>query len=446
MKRRAFLTLSASGVGVLAGCSSKSDTSPATASETPLRTQTGAANQTPGQNPDTIFVGPNGSNTNPGTNTAPVASIQQALDQAQPGEQISVKAGRYFETFRTKRSGEAGSPITITGPRDAVIRPPKNELDGRIFDINHNHIYLKGLTLNGLADSAQQTNPDQHVDTIIECRPVEWADYAVEYLTDVKIMPRAIGNCRRAMIQHIRTNQLEVGEFEVIGPAGVQHLYGDKSGHTGEVVYLGTAPDNLQEDWYSWDGPDESHDIHVHHIDNSAGHPHTELVDVKAGCYNVLIEYCTDGGGAGRYVLEGNSETSETAFHLGGRENILRWSVVEDSNGQGVEIASWGVANREEFEQEKGLPYPEELFEHGRANSVYGNRFTNYAGLAVQYPVIYPDDGESYIAEGYGPDEQMRVCGNVVDGATHGTPEMACSNEVPEGDGIGHTGGENPWA
>jgi hypothetical protein len=402
--------------------------------------------ETPREHPNTIYVGPDGSKTNPGTRAEPIASIQQALDQAQPGETVSVKTGEYVETFRTRRSGTPEDPIIITGPRDAILRPPKDELDGRMFDINHNHIHLKGMTFDGLADPNQPTDPGQYVDSIIECRPVNWAEYTAEYLTDVKVMPRALGNCRRVMIQHIRTNQFEAGSFRVIGPAGVQTLYGDVPEHIGEVVYLGTAPDNINDEWYQWDGPDNSHDIHIHHIDNSAGHPHAELVDVKAGCYNVLIEYCTDGGGAGRYVLEGNSTTSETAFHIGGRQSTLRWCVVENSNGQVVEVASWGVAHPEAFEREKGLQYPTELFDHGRANSIYGNRFKDSAGLAIRYPIIYPEDGEPHIAEGYGPDEQAHVCGNDVTGPTHGTPEAACPSDIPKGDGIGHTGGQSPWS
>lgn len=428
MNRRSVLSLGAVGMGIFAGCTSESES-----------TTTSSERDT------TIVVSPDGSNSNPGTQANPVASIQRGLDMAQPGNTISVNPGEFSETFRTKRSGTPEQPITITGPRDAVVRPPVDELDGRLFDINHNHIHLTGLTFNGLVDPATPTDPERYVDTIIECRPVDWAEYTAEYLTDVRLMPRAIGNCRRVMIQHIRTNQFEVGGFEVIGPAGVENLYGDAASHIGEIVYLGTAPDNITDEWYQWDGPDLSHDIHVHHIDNSAGHPHAELVDVKAGCHNVLIEYCTDGGGAGRYVLPSHSDTSETAFHLGGRQCTLRWNIVENSLGQAVEVASWGVSHPGAFEQEKGLPYPEDLFDHGRSNSIYGNRFTDCAGLAIQYPLIYPEDGEAYIADEYGPDEQHHVCGNVVSGPTHGTPEKECSNDLPTGDGIGHTGGESPW-
>lgn len=447
MRRRNLLALLAGGMGFVAGCSSRShpegttESAPGTTSAAELSAET----PTTGENTTTIVVGPDGSDANPGTESEPLESIQYAIDRARPGDEIAVRAGEYVERFRTKRSGDPDAQITITGPRDAVVRPPNNDLNGRLFDVNHSHVHLTGLTFDGLADPSRPTDPTQYVDTIVECRPVDWAGYSGTYLTDVKIMPHAIGNARRAMIQHIRTNQFEAGEFEVIGPAGVQHLYGDESGHVGEVVYLGTAPDNLGDEWYQWDGPDESHDIHVHHIDNSVGHPHAELVDVKAGCHDVLVEYCTDGGGAGRYVLDGNDPTSETAFHLGGREITLRWNVVENSNGQGVEVGSWGVTHREEFEREKGLPYHEDLFDHGRANAIYGNRIVDSAGLAIQYPIVYPEGGEPHVAEEYGPDEQAVVCGNEIEGPTHGNPEGACDQLVPTTERIGHLGGESPW-
>lgn len=395
---------------------------------------------------DLHYVGPDGADDNPGTKQKPLETIQHALTRANPGDTIQVQPGRYTPRggVETVRAGTAEKPITITGPPDAVY----NANDP--FIIDHSHVHLTGLTFDGLLDPDNPDDPDSYSWGLLEINGAfhdkikngEHRPDSVKednYLGDIVVKPHAVGNCRADLIKVHWSKNVEIGEFKVIGPAGVKYLKGDASGHNGEVVYLGNAADKGYP-------VDATHDVHVHHIDNSEGHPHAELVDVKSGCYNVLIEYCTDTGGAGRYLLDGHDPTSETAFGLWGRNITLRWNVVENSHGQAVEVGTWGVTHPDEFEQQKGLPYPEELFDSGRANSIYGNRFTDNAGLAIQYPIIYPDDGESHIAEEYGPDEQTHVCGNVIDGETHGTPGTECPDDLRETNTIGHLGGDSPWA
>ncbi|WP_157971613.1 hypothetical protein [Halorussus litoreus] len=345
--------------------------------------------------------------------------------------------------MRTTSGGTPDAPITITGPPDAVFNA-----DGP-FEINHSHVHLRGMTFDGLHRPESPEDPNSYSESILQVNeslyeqikagrgPTDTVDES-EYLTDVVVKPHAVGNCRADFIKVHWSKNVEIGEFEVIGPAGVKYLLGDASGHNGEVVYVGNPPDK----GYPVDG---SHDIHVHHIDNSEGYPHAELVDVKAGCHDVLIEYCTDAGGAGRYVLDGHDATDEPSMHLGGRECTLRWNVIEGSHGQGVEVAAWGLANPDDFAEHKGLPYPEELRDHGRANSIYGNRITEYGGLAIRYPVVYPDDGPSHVAERYGADDQRVVCGNAIDGPTHGKPDSTCDGDVPTTERIGHLGGDSPW-
>lgn len=111
-----------------------------------------------------------------------------------------------------------------------------------------------------------------------------------------------------------------------------------------------------------------------------------------------------------------------------------------------VEVGSWGAAHPDRFEESNGIPFPEQGFESGQENAIYGNRLVGNGGLAIQYPVVYPDDGEPKIAKPYGPDDQAAVCGNEISGRTHGTPTSNCPAAVPDGDGIGHLGGDSPWS
>ena len=62
------------------------------------------------------WVDPAGSDTNAGTTSAPFKTLQKALDVAQPGTTINLRAGTYREAVITKRAGTAAAPITIKGP------------------------------------------------------------------------------------------------------------------------------------------------------------------------------------------------------------------------------------------------------------------------------------------------------------------------------------------
>jgi hypothetical protein len=49
------------------------------------------------------------------------AELESALAGAQPGQTIQLASGEYRGAFATQRAGTAAEPITLTGPRDAVL-------------------------------------------------------------------------------------------------------------------------------------------------------------------------------------------------------------------------------------------------------------------------------------------------------------------------------------
>lgn len=463
MNRRRFLALLGSGMlGASAGCGAdpgSTDTPTATeerrsataGTPTPTATDIETDPPAPGER-DTIFVSPEGDAAAAGSESDPMGSIQAAFERATPGTTIHALPGDYVEAVRTRRGGEAGAPITLTGPPEAVFHGYP-DADGPKFalHVEHSHVHVRGMTFDGLWDPDNADSAAGYVQSLVTARHAPTSPDS--YHENLVIKPHGVGNTLHAMIHVMRSEGVEVGEFEVIGPGGLAMLeFGNTEQHNGEIVYLGTSPDTIPvegegEPWMKelHFEPDTTTDVHVHHIDNSAGHPHAELVDIKDGCSDVLVEYCTDAGGAARYTLPSNNPTSETAISVGGRENVIRWNRLAGSHGQGVEIGSWGVAHQAAFAETKGRPYFDSLSDHGRANSVYGNRIVDYDGLAVQYPVVSPDHGEPRIVEGYGPDAQRHVCGNTVDGGSHGDPASDCPDGVPTTATIGHRGGDSPW-
>lgn len=417
----------------------------------------GTEEKTTVENPNTIFVAPTGSDTASGTREDPLNTIQEGFNRAEPGDTIHALPGRYHERVETVRPGTSENPIVLTGPPEAVFIGGDETSLPEPLKILHSHIHILGMTFDGLQ------NPDKP-DVVSKDAPggssyargniyvnpfANGSEYKFPgYIRDIKIKPHAVGNVLGAMINTFFAHDVEIGEFRVLGPGGIKHLKGDQDGHNGEVVYVGIPPDKFGGNGTNISGAtvDQSSGYHIHHILNDNGYPHAELVDIKGGCEDVTIEYCTDLGGAGRYVLPNSGPTSEAAFHLGGNNTTLRWCIVENSHGQAVEIGSWGPTHPEKFEEYKGFPLPDVFRDTGRDNAVYGNRFTNYAGLAVQYPMVDPTDGDAYIPEGYGPAAQKIVCGNEIDGKTHGKPEKSCSGAVQNTETIGHLGGDSPYA
>lgn len=61
-------------------------------------------------------------------------SIAQALDVAGPGDSVVLSDGVYSEPILTVRSGEKGSPITITGGSGAII---SGAFDDRVGDVKN---------------------------------------------------------------------------------------------------------------------------------------------------------------------------------------------------------------------------------------------------------------------------------------------------------------------
>lgn len=416
------MEIAAFSTSVIAGCSERptnstvtsmtktSTTSPVSVTESPSGTE--AVTASPRDASNSIVVAPDGSDSNPGTADAPLGSIQKAFDVAQPGETIHVGDGEYNETIDTIRSGTTDSPITIKGSKDAVVRgdPEANT----ILTISHSHIHLRGLTFNGLQNPSEPDEPDSYIQKLIHCIPPFDTD---EYLEDIVIAPAGIGNAYRPLMLFNRTKHLEIGPTKIIGLAGAVYVLGDAEDHTGEIIYLGKPPENaLQVEPrpdYPWEGLDQSRHVHIHHIDNSAGHPHAELVNTKLGTRDVVVEYCTSLGGSM------NTEPYPTAdVRFQSYDATLRWSHLHGGEGYGVHI----VDHRDLLREYGAAVAPETS---GTRHSIYENVITGF--------------GEDGIKITTSAEEQQILCGNVVTGSTDGDPLIHCPNGISEGDGIGHT-------
>jgi len=425
VNRRAFLALGAAGIGGLAGCPGGSQTDSQTVSETTTRTPASTVTatatptrtsteqhtptETPRENPETIFVHPGGDDDNPGTRNAPIQRLQTALNRVRAGETVYALPGVHRGPAHTRRGGTAEAPIRITGPPEAVFRS-----DRGLF-LNHSHVHLTGLSIDGLVHPDRPDDPTAYAETLVKINaPLTWStedsdssDGSVpeeRFVRDIVCKPHAIGNCRADLIKVNYSRNVEIGEFRLAGPVGVKFSKGEKTGHNAEIVYVGNPP--------SGDRPlDRSRNVHIHHIDASAGHVHGELVDLKPGTHHCTVEYCTSLGGGLT-----TDDAAPTVVGHNGHHNVVRWNEIGDC---AIPIRFDGV-------------YADLIYE----NDIYGNYLHEYTDTALAF------ENRDEI----GLEQQRHICENEVAGDAIEAMTADCEADVPAGDGIGHLGGASPWA
>jgi len=349
------------------------------------------------------YVGPDGADGNDGSQNSPLETVSEGLDRARPGETVQLKPGVYNESIFTVRDGEPDNPITVKGPEDAVVRPLPDTYSA--ITVRHHHIHLRGMTINGLI------NPDKKYEdwsawaaNCVQVNPVSRAEEGVEYVRGAVVEPAQAGNTRRALIQTGRIRDAVIGGFEVIGPTGMQYdprVANHQIGHIGEIVYVGNPADKHQDSGYPYDTPERTRNVRIHHIDNSTGYSHNEFVEVKPGCTNVTIEYCTD-----RNAGHNTEGLVEPAILISGNECTIRWNDVGDCPSP-IGFNSWEMDGTE----------------WAQNNAVYGNHIHGFAAGAINF--------RSRKGVKIGPADQRNLCSNQIE---RGDPDI--EPWVPEANGF----------
>src|ERR1051325_4833732 len=103
-----------------------------------------------------IYVSPNG--TGNGGKNSPMGSIQEAVDQAGPGDMVVINQGEYVEAVKITKSGREGAPIVITaapGALPRIILPFGKKSHEASFSLGvvslHGcgYVWIQGLVLEG---------------------------------------------------------------------------------------------------------------------------------------------------------------------------------------------------------------------------------------------------------------------------------------------------------
>lgn len=294
-----------------------------------------------------LHVDPAGSDSNDGTTGAPFQTIQAALDEAQPGDTITLAPGRYSETLGTRRDGRPDAPITIRGPETGTDRADRYRAvvysPTRTLNVDNSHYVFEGFTIDGQEELADTPYPDDlaTIDRFKDSVRDKVSDSRLIYVgsaddvrdvTGVTIrnmfLSGAGGECVR-----LRNNANGITVTDsVIQYCGMYGKGGNRDRteyHNGEGVYIGTSPKSDNQPMYD---NDESRDNVVsNNVIRTFG---SECFNVKENAHGNRFEGNTCSDNAESADFDGSN------VELRGYQNIVRDNVISDSTGYGVKIQS----------------------------------------------------------------------------------------------------------
>lgn len=295
----------------------------------------------------TYYVAPKGDDTQTGRDKSkPLASIQKALNLAQPGDTVELADGEYWENIHSARNGKAKSPITLKGTKKAIIKG--HDSYNRIVEITHDHLHLDGFKIDGKVGSAG-TKADYR-DKLIYAQGTEpEAGVKGLKLTNLHI-ENAGGECIRLRYFAV---QNEIANNTIRNCGAYDFVLGE-GGKNGEGIYIGTAPEQRKDGRNPTTGLDESRRNWVHH--NTIHTNGNECVDIKEGSTENIVEH---------NACSGQLDPESAGLDSRGNRNIFRYNTVKESAGAGVRLGG--------DEENDGIE-----------NEVYENRLIDNANGAVK--------------------------------------------------------------
>jgi hypothetical protein len=289
----------------LAACSSGTSAAPPS-TQAPVTTTTAAPSQSAGQAP-TASSGSCGSS---GTRVGSASDLKSALASARPGETIVLAPGLYQGDFKAVTSGTAGAPITLCGPRSAVLQGDSTK-SGYTFYLDHASYWrVEGFTVEGGQKGVM----------------TDGADYVL--VTGLYVH----GTGDEAI--HLRDfSSNDTVSHNVVSDTGLLEAF------FGEGIYVGSAHSN----WCKYSGcqPDASdHDVIT---GNDISNTTAENIEVKEG---------TTGGTITGNHLDGTGMVSSAAtswINVKGNDWTIAGNTGVDSIGNGFSVhqvyPGWGLGN-----------------------------------------------------------------------------------------------------
>jgi len=297
------------------------------------------------------YVDPDGSDANKGLSPkAPLATIQKALDLAEPCSTINLSPGTYLQDFQSRRDGSEGNPIVITGPSSAIV---KGAGKPRVIEINHDYITLENFSVDGLSGDPEKKS--SYRDKLIY---VQGKDDR-SGVTGLKMIDMHIRNAGGECVRlRYFAQKNEISGNKITNCGAYDFRLGGK-GKNGEGIYVGTAPEQRDDGKNPTDGTDHSDGNWIH--DNTIDTQGNECVDIKEGSSGNIVENNT---------CTGQKDEDSGGLCSRGSKNIFRNNTSYGNAGSGIRLGG-------------------DKKDDGISNDVYGNIIKENArgGIRVmRYP------------------------------------------------------------
>lgn len=292
------------------------------------------------------YVNPNGNDQNNGQSVeVPFKTIQKAVDKAKGGDIINLSSGEYFQDVLSRRDGKENLPITIKGPANAVVKGNGN---ARIFEINHDYITLEGFTIDGFFDSSK--NIKSYRDKLIYVLGKK----PKNGIKGIKIINMTLKNAGGECVRlRYFAKENEVSYNNILN-CGIYDFVFNTGKKNGEGVYIGTAPEQLDNGVNPTNNTDNSNGNRIHHNKINTGG--NECVDIKEGSSENIVEYNT---------CTGQKDPESGGMDSRGNNNTFRFNEIFGNIGSGIRL---GGDNKSD----------------GIKNNIYGNTIKNNKGGGVK--------------------------------------------------------------
>jgi hypothetical protein len=293
----------------------------------------------------------------------PLATIQKALQLAQPGDTIELADGEYRENIHSMRNGKKSAPITLKGSRKALLTG--NDSYNRIIEITHDYMHLEGFRIDGHVGTTG-TKKDYR-DKLIYVQGTEVRKGVKGLKLSGLLIENAGGECVR--LRYFATDN-EIAHNTIRNCGAFDFILND-GGKNGEGIYIGTAPEQRDDGRNPTTEPDESTHNWIHH--NTIETNGNECVDIKEGSTENVVEY---------NLCSKQLDPESAGLDSRGNNNTFRYNTVRDTIGAGVRLGG-----------------DDETLD-GIENEVYGNKLINNRGGALKIM----------------REPQGKICENVVEG------------------------------
>lgn len=269
-----------------------------------------------------LYVAPDGSDNNPGTQSAPFKTIQKASEVVVPDSTVHVAPGTYVGGITTSTSGSADGRIYFISDKKwgARIVPPSSGGTLRAWIVSGNYVTLHGFEIDG--SKVPASGPSWRIGILTRSSNVLLENNYIHHIANREADCTSIGGGGIVADSYYggKTFNAERNLIHAIGPAACRYIHG---------IYMSTSGTVANNVIYK-----VGHGgVHLWHDANRVNIVNNTIFDVPRA---IIV------GTGQRYHLDAPGDYTNVA------NNILvdnDYGIIEESDGKGYGSHNYYVNN-----------------------------------------------------------------------------------------------------